>query len=190
MNRYTNDEEFDPADLEMSVTISREFDESYDVLRVLEAAVTYSDELDGRVAVGKLTGWIGRYWEGCPLEDAGDSISEDAMVLASAAQRIIDAEIEEYFDSVVLLNRIVLEEDWRGQRLTGPIITQLLNLLQLEPTWTVLVLQAMPLDRDGSPLEDGPESWAALAKLESVYRKAGFESAAGGPVWWRLPHTA
>lgn len=185
MNRYIDDEEFDPAALEVSVTISREFDESYDVLRVLEAAVTYSDDLDGRIAVGRITGWIGRYWAGCPLEDAGDSISEDAMTLASAAKKIIDDEIDEYFDSVVLLNRAVLEGDWRGHRLTGPIVTQVLDLLQLELTSTVLVLHPMPLDGHGSPLKDGPERSAAMVKLEAAYREAGFEPAADGPVWWQ-----
>lgn len=170
--------------IDTTVQIFRGIDGGADVLREFVADVGYTTE-DGPESIGQVQGWIGWSIHSEDLADAGDAISVDAERLGATAHDIIDTHYEKFIDAALLIDRMHLDEEWRGNRLSQAIIDDLLSLLRLDPEATVVVLQPEPQDSDGGPLDDGPERDQAMSKLQAAYRGSGFVPWAGSDVWWR-----
>ncbi len=77
-----------------------------------------------------------------------------------------------------------LDPKWRGNRLSGVIIMDLLDLLRLPLDSTVVVLQPEPQKPTGGPYADGPERDEALARLTMAYQAGGLERWRTTAVWW------
>jgi hypothetical protein len=139
--------------------------------------------------MGSIRGLIGWRIEGVTLWDAADAISTEADLLGWAADEIIESLADGpdvYVDTVVMIEMLQLEPEFRGPCLTKGIIDELVEMLALEPTTTLLVLQPEPQKDEGGPLPDGPERDAALARLRRAYEGQGFVRLGDTPVWWRL----
>ncbi len=171
----------------ISVRIFRDDADEYGVLRAFVATVYDDAESDGESRqIGTISGWVTWYAFSERLLDAGDSISTDATTLSWAVKEIVEAHGDDLISSAILVDRMTLVEEWRGHKLSGALIANLIDLLQLEPLETVVVLEPEPqLPGGGGPYEYGPERDSAMAKLRSAYRKSGFDPWGDGPAWWR-----
>jgi len=125
------------------------------VLRQFVAGVEYHHE-GGLEETGQVHGWIGWSILEEDLADAGDAIGVDAGQLGTPAADIIDAFPENFIDAALLIDRMYLEPKWRGKRLSGVIITNLMALLRLDPGSTVVVLQPEPQNPEGGRRRSGP----------------------------------
>lgn len=177
------DELIAPALIETSVDIRRPVDGGVDVLRQFVAVVEYGTET-GNDQVGTVRGWIGWQIGDEDLHDAADAISADAEILGATAVAIIEAHPEAFIDNVLLIDRMHLGSKWRGNRLSGAIIADLLALLRLDTDSTAVVLQPEPQKPDGGPYEDGPERDQALARLTAAYRASGLKPWRQTAIWW------
>lgn len=177
------DNSIDPARIETSVNIRRPLAGDIDLLRQFDAVVEYSTESECE-DLGSVRGWISWRIEGDDLYDAADSISSDAEPLGAAAVAIIEAHPDAFVESVVLIDRMHLKPEWRGNRLSGAIIRDLLALLRLDAESTVVVLQPEPQKPEGGPYDDGAQRDQALARLEAAYRASGLEQWSHTAIWW------
>ena len=124
------------------------------------------------------------------VADAGDHYSSDAEVLGSAVDEIIDACWDCDVDACLMVSLMTMEQSWRGHRLAGGIIHDVMDMLRLDPDSTAVVLIPEPMTPMG-PIEPGPERDAAMGRLKAGYRKEGFEPWQDLKVWWRpLPGCA
>lgn len=178
------DDAFAPELIDTSVEIRRPFDGGVDVLRRFDASVEYNTE-SGNEQIGNICGWIGWQIEDDDLYDAADAISADAEPLGAAASAIVEAHPGSFIDNVVLIDRMYLAPQWRGNRLSGAIIGDLLALLRFEPKSTVVVLQPEPQKPTGGPYNYGAERDEALASLTAAYRISGLEPWRQTMIWWR-----
>jgi hypothetical protein len=173
-----------------SVSIDRIEDDQKDLLRGLHADVMVRDVDSGELTcVGTVSGRIAFESTEVLLATSADAISADALNLAHAADEIrrnLDNYAEATPDAVVLIDSIRIQEQWRGSRIAGPIITQVLQVLHLDPKATWVVLEPEPQIEAGRPMPRGPQRTAALARLRETYADAGFSKWRRGPVWWRL----
>lgn len=182
------DEEVDPSSVDVDLRIARETDDEYGVLRDFSAEITcIFENSDIPVDIGRVTGWI-TFDVGSPdLLRAGDAIAADAMVLAEAVAQI--SREQSVYSLGILIDRIWIKEPWRGNRLTGVVVDQLLDLLQHDPVESVVVLVPEPLDEAShAPYPDGPVRDAALDQLQAAYTQANFEQWQDSTVWWRCPN--
>lgn len=192
------DERFDPADhldfsdlheysLELWVSLGRTGE--YDLLRSFSVSIE-SDLVDPdglNTCIGTMTGWYSRIATSGNLTDAGDAISGDAYSLAWRAHSIIEESDDELFDEVLLIDRITLDEVWRGHKIMGYLVESVVDILQCDPITTIAVVYPEPLALDGSGrLDDGPERDAGMAKLHAACRAGGFRPWGDGLVWWRI----
>jgi hypothetical protein len=177
-------DELEPDLIDTDVQIRRPIDGGVDVLRQFMAGVEYDIE-SGLEEAGQVHGWIGWTILEEDLADAGDAISFDAGQLGTAAADIIDTYPENFIDAALLIDRMYLEPKWRGKRLSGVIITNLMALLRLDPGSTVVVLQPEPQNPEGGPYDDGPERDEAMGHLHAAYRASGLEPWRDSLVWWR-----
>ncbi|KQR38543.1 hypothetical protein ASF80_03310 [Microbacterium sp. Leaf159] len=183
-----------PELLDTSVSIFR-CDADADVLRGFSATVRYTGDDDAEPReIGRLSGWLTRevYSD---VADAGDALSADGMILGSAAQKLVDEhEGDRILDAVVMLDRATLEPEYRGQKLLGALVDDLLDVLQLEPTETIVVVfpESLPLVR-GAPRPEGEERQVGLRKLSRALEASGFQQIdeeqpaddEAVTVWWR-----
>jgi len=172
-----------PDLIETSVEIRRPDDGGVDVLRQFSASIGYSVE-SGLDEIGLGSGWLGGGVDDGDLLHAGGALSSDAEQLGAAAAAIIDAHPDAFIDNVLLIDRMHLAPRWRGNRLSGAIIADLMALLRLDADCTVVVLQPEPQESTGGPIDDGPERDKALARLTSAYRASGLEPWRQSVVWW------
>jgi hypothetical protein len=100
------------------------------------------------------------------------------------AAAIIDTYSDNFIDAALLIDLMCLESKWRGKRLSGAIITNLMALLRLDPGSTV-VLQPEPQRPNGGPYDDGSERDEAMARLHEAYWASGLEPWRDSLVWWR-----
>lgn len=177
------DDSIDPGLIETSVDIRRPIDGGVDVLRQFDAVVEYSTDI-GYDQIGTVRGWIGWQITDEDLYDAADAISADAEPLGAAAVAIIEAHPDAFIDNVLLIDRMHLDPKWRGNRLSGAIIDDLLALLRFDPDSTVVVLQPEPQRPTGGLYDDGPERDQALARLTAAYRASGLEPWHQTAIWW------
>lgn len=178
------DDAIDPALIETSVDIRRPCDGGADILRQFHASVEYSTET-GIDRIGGVRGWIGWQIADEDLYDAADAISVDAEALGAAAVAIIEAHPDAFIDNALLIDRMYLEPQWRGNRLSGAIIADLLALLRFDADATVVVLQPEPQRPEGGPFDDGADRDQALTRLTVAYRASGLESWRQTEIWWR-----
>ena len=177
------DNVIDPNLIETSMDISRPIDGGVDVLRQFSASIGYSND-SGPEEIGIVSGWIGWRIDDEDLLDAADAISTDAEQLGAAVDAIIDAHPDAFVDNVLLIDRMYVAPQWRGNRLSGGIIADLMSLLRFDADSTVVVLQPEPQASTGGPIDDGPERDKALARLTSAYRASGLEPWRRSVVWW------
>ncbi len=177
-------DELEPDLIETQMHVLRPIDGGVDVLRQFSAEVLYHHESDVE-AIGQVHGWIGWSISEVDLADAGDAISGDAEALGVAAVEIIDEYPDTFIDDALLIDRMWLDPKWRGRRLSGAIIDDLMGLLRLEPESTVVVLQPEPQDPDGGPYEDGGKRDEAMRRLHAAYRASGLKPWDDSVVWWR-----
>ncbi|PWD52049.1 hypothetical protein C8046_16755 [Serinibacter arcticus] len=179
-----DEEEFDPELVDVSVRIEREGQDGYNALRSLWVEITYDDDdADGPKPIGGMNGWITLNPDSPDLADAGDCVGHDAMVLTAAAAAISQKHSRYWLG--LLIDRFWLDETWRGRRLTGRIVDQVLDLLQRDRDEAVVVLVPEPQQLGGGgPYPDGPERDQAKARLEAAYKTAGFRRWKKSSVWW------
>lgn len=178
------DDAIDSEFIETSVDIRRPADGGVDVLRQFYASVEYSTET-GPDQIGTVSGWIGWQIEDEDLYEAADAISADAEPLGATAAEIIEVHPDVFVDTVLLIDRMYLDPKWRGNRLSGAIIDDLLKLLRFESDSTVVVLQPEPQRPTGGPYDDGTERNGALARLTAACRASGLEPWRQTVIWWR-----
>lgn len=171
-------EKIDTDFIGTTAVISRPIDGGIDVLRQLQVDIEYGDE-----SIGGIIGWIGFEIGDEDMQDAGDAISYDAEALGVAAADIMERTTI-WPRHALLLQHIGLREEYRGHRLTGVIVKDLMALLRLEPDETLVLFQPEPQRPEGGPYENGPERDAALTRLEAAYRASGFERWRDSLVWW------
>lgn len=178
------DVEIDPKYVDVSVRIEREGQDEYNALRSLWVEITYDDaDADGPETIGGMSGWITLEPDSPDLADAGDCVSHDAMVLTAAAAAISKSRSRYWLG--LLINRFWIDEDWRGRKLTGRVVDQVLDLLQRDRDEAVVVLVPEPQQpAGGGPYPDGPERDQAKARLEAAYKTAGFRRWKKSSVWW------
>lgn len=179
-----DEEEFDPDHVEVSLDIRRATDGGVDVLRQFDGDIKYAT-YSGPESIGTVTGWIGWNMLDEDVHDVADAISSDAEPLGAAAASIIEAHPDEYLATVLLIDRLHLDERWRGHRLSGRIIDDILALLRLDPESTVVVLKPEPQKPTGGPYGDGSDRDAAMGRLCAAYRESGLEDWGEYGVWWR-----
>lgn len=173
------------GDIGVALYLSREQSDESNRLRWFRASVSLQNcEHPEPVDLGAITGWMTRDVYAGGLYEAADSISADAEPLGAVAEQIVDAHPAEYVACVIMIDRMRLEDAWRGRRLTGIMTANLMDLLQLEPGTTVVVLQPEPQKPGVGPMDYGSERDAAMARLQGAYRKSGFEPWREGDVWW------
>lgn len=165
------------------VDIGRPVDGGVGLLRTFDAEVNiFVDETEEDVCIGGVSGWIGwKTWAENLLEGA-DAISTDASTLADGAAKWMKRHGDSV-DTTLLVDSVFIEEEYRGNRLMGPIIEKLLELLQLDPATTLVVTQPEPQLEGGGPYPDGAERDAAMAALLKAVRAAGFRNVRGTPVY-------
>lgn len=173
----------DPGLIETDVHVRRPIDGGADVLRQFSAGVEYHSD-DGPEQIGQVHGWIGWSIFDEDVADAGDAISTDAYQLGRATAEIMD-EFPDVVIDALLIDRMYLEPAWRGRRLSGLIIDDLLALLRLDPASTAVVLQPEPQRPLGGPYEYGNERDKAMARLQAGYRHGGLEPWRDSLVCWR-----
>jgi len=164
--------------------VFRPIDGGADVLREFVASIGYSTE-SGPEDIGSVREWIGWRIDDGDLRDAADAVTSDAEQLGATAAAIIDAHPESFIDTVLLIDRMHLAPQWRGNRLSGIHHRRHMSLLSLDAKSTVVVLQPEPQAPGGGPMDDGPGRDQALARLKSAYRASGLEPWRGSAVWWR-----
>jgi hypothetical protein len=176
-------ERIDPDFLDLTVTIRRPIDGGVDIFREFTASFEYAPE-DDEVEIAVVRGWIGWGMAEEDIHDAADAISADSEILGAAAAEIVKAHADLWLDTVVLVDRMSVEPEFRGQRLSGTLIRSLLAFMRLQPDDTVVVLQPEPQKPGGGPIDDPAERAKALARLTSAYRESGFEPWNDSDVWW------
>lgn len=188
MNNQSVPDDFDPNDLKLHVEISQDCSDDYNVLRHFRTEVTYNvEDIDGPLLVGRQMGWMTRNSYSGALWDAADCISSEAEMLGSAAADIRDSVNDAFFTGIVMLQFQALSSEWRGRKLSGVITDKFLDLLELEPDETIFVMLPEPQQPAGGQYPAGPVRDAAMAKLHSAYREAGFEPWRESIIWWRPP---
>ncbi|MGC5617713.1 hypothetical protein, partial [Georgenia sp. Z1491] len=176
---------FGADDLEIWLSLYRVEDDG-GLLRGFRAEVTYVDLVSSVHDVGTMTGWCTRWADSGRLADAGDCLSTDAAILAAVAEDIVDSPEVGIIEDVLMIDRVTLAEEWRGHKLLGAIVTNVVDLLQVYPSSTIAVTQPEPLSlSSGKALEEGPLRDAGMAKLHRACAAAGFQQWEDTIVWWR-----
>ena len=173
------------TNLDLDVQLHRDYDDFSGMLRQFLATIRLVDpDMSERTTIGSLRGWI--VWDPYAgnLAETGDAASVDATNLGRAAWEVLD-ESDNVFEAAILLDRARLLPEWRGQKLLGSILDELLDLLHFSPDHTIVVTQPEPQKPEGGPYEHGPVRDAAMARLCAANRVAGFHPWKQGPVWWR-----
>lgn len=174
-----------PIDFDVLLSLDRtEVMES--VLRSFRGEVTYVSESSTVHNVGTVSGWVTQRADSGRLGLDGDELSQDSSVLAYAAEDIMCSARLGIVESVLMINRVTLIQHWRGHRLLGAIVSNILDLLQLYPTTTIAVTQPEPLSlTTGRLLDPGPVRDAGMAKLHRACLASGFTRWKDTDVWWR-----
>lgn len=143
--------------------------------------------------VGTISAWVcwPPLWD--DLTDAGDRIDDHAYRLGKIADDIVAANPDEEFESALFLELLFLEARFRGNKLTGSLVADLMTILRLDPDATVVVLFPGPVASPTVRMDDGPARDVALTKLRGAYRESGFRPwRRGGDgifsgFWWLPP---
>lgn len=152
-----------------SATLSFEdHDPESRVLRVTAKVAVYGDDRP----IGRASGYIMRDGRWADRGDA-DAISGDCHRLFEEANRRCEA--DPAVENVFLLDGWEIDPGYRGNRLTGHVLTELVRLL-FDSGDTVVACEPFPLGLE--PTDAGFQT--AKAKVELAYRDAGFETSGDG----------
>lgn len=174
-----------PDDFEVWLSLGRVEDRET-VLRRFEADVTFVSEFDHVHEVGTMRGWLTRWADSGSLAEDGDFLSADASILTAVAEDIMHSPDLGLIENVLMIDRTTLTEEWRGHKLLGRIVTNIVDLLQAYPASTIAVTQPEPLSlTSGEALAPGPDRDAGMAKLHRACAAAGFHQWEDTIVWWR-----
>ena len=155
-------------DFEVWLNLGRVEDEDT-VLRSFSASVDYVSVFGTEHEVGTMTGWLTRWADSGTLTENGDDLNADAAVLASVAEKIVDSPDLWIIENAPMIDRTTLAEEWRGHKLLGVIVTNVVDLLQVAPTSTIAVTQPEPLSlTSGKALDPGQARDAGMAKLHGA----------------------
>jgi hypothetical protein len=168
--------------------------EDFDPLRGFTAEYYLDDETGAQSNLGHITGWICWRCLDERLFDAGDALSGDAHYITYAAERILDTLLhqEDVFrdfpiEDAVLIDRISIEEEFRGMGYLPVMIDELVNVLRLNVNGCVLVTQPEPQRPEGGPYGHGPIRDRARAGLLRSLLPAGFAPwSEDEAIWWQL----
>lgn len=171
-----------------------DMDEDYDPLRGFTADYVLEEETGAQKDLGRITGWVCWRCLDERLADAGDALSGDAHYIAFAAEKILDMLLRQddvfrdvLLEDAVLIDRITIEEEFRGQGHLPDMIDELVNVLRLDVNGCVLVTQPEPQRPEGGPYDRGPVRDRAMAGLHRSLAPAGFGPwSEGAEIWWRL----
>lgn len=177
-----------PDSIETSISMWRPIDGGEDVLRQFHSEIMYEAESEP-INIGSVLGWIGWKIADEDVHDTADAIGSDAEALGSAVREILRSYPNKFIDNALLIDRIHLATQWRGNRLTGSIIYNILDLLRFDPEHTVVVCQPEPQKSSGGPYEYGEERDHAMRRLTNSYKASGLRQWDSGNVWW-LPFDA
>lgn len=170
------------------IVIERAPDGGVDVFRIFNADVLRVDTESSEV-IGDISGWIGWNMADEDVFDCADAVSEDAATLGWIASEILTWQAKRSgvaIRDLVFIDTIRLEPGFRGKRLSGAIIDQLLGLLRLRNPTTLVELIPEPQDEDGDELPAGPEGDIARQKVRDRFESAGFQRWPNSGVWWRM----
>lgn len=170
------------------ISIERAPDGGVDVFRVFNADVLRVDSETSEV-IGDVSGWIGWDMDGEDVFDCADAVSENAATLGWIASEIIawqGARSGPPIRDLVFIDTIRLEPRFRGNRVGAAIIDQLVGLLRVRNSHTLVELIPEPQDEDGDELPPGPDRDAAYRKLQDLFEAIGFARWPDSGVWWRL----
>lgn len=124
--------------LQVSTELRREALDKHDQMRRLTATVLYRDgDSPEAEQIGRVTGWLSRDFDPELLAAAGDSVGPQAGVLTFFAEEIIKAEPGLPFTAVLLVDRVVLDPQWRGHGISPTVLERVLSVLQLDPQRTL-----------------------------------------------------
>lgn len=173
--------------LQVSIELRREPMDKYDQMRRLTGTVLYREgDSPEAEPIGLVAGWLSRDFDPELLAAAGDSAGPGAGVLTFFAEEIMKAEPGLPFPAALLVDRVVLDQPWRGRGISPAILARVLSVLQLDPQRTLILFKPEPLAADGcSPLEPGHGRDTATVKLRAVAHAADYRPWKRGLVWWR-----
>ncbi|SBN59218.1 Hypothetical protein PFR_JS13-1_296 [Propionibacterium freudenreichii] len=137
--------------------------------------------------VGSLTGWISRGLDGEFLWDLCDELSADAECVGAIAREILNPNEDFFVMDVLLVDRMFLEPSWRGRRLTGALVEEIMDLLGLNRDMSAVVLCPEPQSKRGGPFDLGPERDEAMQRLRLAYEASGFRQWGESSCWWLPP---
>lgn len=167
------------------IHVSRADDDG--LLRAFDAIIKDAGD---DIPIGQVRGLIAWRSELFSLLEAADEISSDAATLAYAADQIRRADVrpdaEDQIDTVLMVELVSLERRFRGHRIAGAVIDQIVDLLVLDPLTTLVVLEPEPQQEDGGPLPKGAVRTAARARLRGAYEGQGFKQWKKSSVWWAI----
>ena len=126
----------------VSIELRREPLDKHDQMRRLTGTVLYRDGDSPEVEqIGRLTGWVSRDFDPELLAAAGDSVGPQAGVLTFFAEEVIKAEPGLPFTAALLVDRVVLDQPWRGRGIGPAILERVLSVLQLDPQRTLTLFK-------------------------------------------------
>ncbi|MGP5183026.1 hypothetical protein ACTXKY_04755 [Corynebacterium variabile] len=171
-----------------------DMDEDYDPLRGFTADFVLEGETGDQRDLGRITGWVCWRCLDERLADAGDALSGDVHYIAYAAEKILDALLHQedvfrdiHIEDAVLIDRITIEEEFRGKGHLPDMIGELVNVLRLDVNGCVLVTRPEPQRPVGGPYDHGPVRDHAMAGIHRSLIPAGFGPwSEGEEIWWKL----
>lgn len=128
--------------------------------------------------IGAASGWISWHLSPEELSSAALLVGAYSSMFGAAVERI---SAEGFGRDVVFVERIVLDVDFRGYRLNGAILMDLVDLLCPHSTDPLVVLQPEPLGPGGLGYDRGAFRDRALERLRTTYRASGLLPAPGHP---------
>ena len=170
------------------IRVERAVDGGVDVFRVFTADVMRVDTRDSEV-IGDISGWIGWNMAKEDVFDCADAVSMDAATLGWVAAEIIPwcaRTAHVAVRDLIFIDTIRLDPTFRGNRVSGAIVDQLLGLLRIRSERTLVELIPEPQDEDGDELEPGAAHDAAARKVQNAFEACGFQRWPESGVWWRL----
>ncbi len=148
------------------------------------------DSLGTMGRVSGLVGWDAALWgEPGALWSTADVISDEVAEHGKQAEQIFDSLLDRDAADVrhlLILNRVRLHPEYRGRRLLGQIVDNILEILPLEPEQTLVTTWPEPQDPDGHFSDNWPGRGDALVHMRAAHEAAGFQRWRDSRIWWRV----
>lgn len=146
------------------------------VLRSFFASFCDDSEEYGGPEIGGITGWVAWGAYGEPIAAEGDAHAQDSSLISIVGERLVHDQgwEEELIDNLLLIDRVWIKEEYRGQGLLGQMIEELVETLRFDKIGCFAVAQLEPQKPDGGPYEPGSTRDRALAGLIRSFETAEF----------------